>query len=410
MSGHLAVAWGNARHFRRQTGVLVLFSLCAMLLAVVGLFPGHGLGEGLTAAVRPFDLLVGRGGSQQMVISTVFLQDYPAGNLPYRLVEELRADPRVESAVPLAFGDSHRGYRLIGTEAGIFSWKAARGDPEPWLGFAEGRSFSPGGREAVLGARAARDLGLKIGDLVVSAHGMAPGGDEHEDSPYRVTGILASCRGPYDRAILVDIESVWEAHGIPADPGEGSDRRQATVVMVKPAGYVEAYQLAAEFSGRPDADLVFPAQAILRLLSLLGQADWLFRAVGLAACLLGSAILLLSLYWSGLAREREMETLRLLGAERGDLALIRFWEGVIAVLPGLIAGSLLGHGLLRLAAGALESETSLHAATGYSLADLLLFSPPLLACLAAGGLAAARLARKSGFAPPESAAPPRPSP
>ncbi|MDR2391285.1 MAG: ABC transporter permease, partial [Planctomycetota bacterium] len=306
MTIHLKTAWRNILYSRRQTIAVSLLALFAMALMSIASFLGRNLREGLTAAVEPFDMLVGRGGSYQMVLNTVFLQDYPAGNIPYRLVGELNGDPRIRRAIPLAFGDNHRGYRIVGTDVSIFSHFAANADRGPWLRFVRGAPFSPGSREAVVGSGTAADLGLKIGDSLVSSHGFVPGGEEHEQTPYVVSGILASCRGPYDRAIFVDIRSIWEAHGLHGDhdgetekisgrdDGDGHPEeneaapndeggREVTAIMVKPAGFAGAYQLYAEFNSRRDADLVFPAQVVVRLLSILGQADWLLQAIGYAA-------------------------------------------------------------------------------------------------------------------------------
>lgn len=92
-------------------------------------------------------------------------------------------------------------------------WKGASevpGEPHPWLVPVQGRSFvGPG--EAVLGADTARLTGLKVGDVFQSSHGFIAKGKAH-NHPYRVVGILAPVHGPYDKAILVPLEDIWEAH------------------------------------------------------------------------------------------------------------------------------------------------------------------------------------------------------
>ena len=83
----------------------------------------EGIHEGLTKATEPFSLLVSSPGSQyQLVLTSVFLQDRPLPNLPYEEVDALSGQKNLVSfALPLAFGDSYGGYRVVGTTGGIFA-------------------------------------------------------------------------------------------------------------------------------------------------------------------------------------------------------------------------------------------------------------------------------------------------
>ncbi|MDR1519436.1 MAG: ABC transporter permease [Planctomycetota bacterium] len=383
------VAWRSLCHNRRQALALFLLSGCAMALLLTAAFLGDGLRSGLISAVEPFDLLVGSGGSYQMVVNTVFLQDYPSGNVPYELVEKLRGDARVAAAAPLAFGDNYRGYRLVGTERELFRLPAA--GREAWLRLDSGRIFSDSGREAVLGARAARELGLKLGDEIYSAHGLIEDEKAERHASYRVCGILKPCRGPYDRAIFVPLTAVWAGHGIKEDDSEDEDghdeedehvhRRETTAIMVKPAGYAEAYQLFVDFPRGQGAEMVFPSQVAARLLSILGQAEWVFKAVGGAAGLLAAAIVFLVLYWSVCARADELRILGLLGVEKGDRMLMVLLEGLFVVVPGIVAGFMVGRLVLFGLADVIGDRTGLTVASGAAP-----FDAALAAMLAAAGL------------------------
>ena len=387
MRMRLRIAWRSLWHNRRQALAVFLLSACAMTLLLVAAFLGDGLRSGLVSAVEPFDLLVGSGGSYQMVVNTVFLQDYPAGNVPYELVETLRSDARVATAIPLAFGDNYHGYRIVGTEGELFRTPAD--GREAWLSVAQGRIFSGSGREAVVGSRAARELGLKLGDEITSAHGLIEDQKAERHASYQVCGILKPCRGPYDRAIFVPLAAVWAGHGIhEEDSGDGHDEedehdhhRQITAIMVKPAGYAEAYQLFADFPRGKGAEMVFPSQVVVRLLAILGQAEWVFTAVGGAAGLLAAAIVFLVLYWSVCARSNELRILGLLGAEKRERLLMVLLEGMFAVVPGIAAGFLAGHLILFGLAEVIGERAGLAVASGASPFDLA-----LAVCLAAVGL------------------------
>jgi hypothetical protein len=66
--------------------------------------------------------------------------------------------------------------------------------------------------EAVLGATAAKAMGIQVGQTFVGTHGLGAGGHPHGDSVYTVVGILAPGGSVLDRLILTDTASVWKVH------------------------------------------------------------------------------------------------------------------------------------------------------------------------------------------------------
>lgn len=151
-------------------GLLILLTAVACALPVFVIQMAGGLYQGLNRAAAPFPILAGAKGSPyQLVLNTVFLRDRPIGNIPYGEVDDLRQSGKADRVLPLAFGDSYRGFRLCGTEPEIFSY-VVPGEHKPWLRPARGRSFAGTG-EAVLGAETARLTGLQVGDVFQSSHG-----------------------------------------------------------------------------------------------------------------------------------------------------------------------------------------------------------------------------------------------
>lgn len=178
------------------------------------------------------------------------MRDRPIGNIPYGEVDDLRQSGKADRVLPLAFGDSYRGFRLCGTEPEIFSY-VVPGEHKPWLRPARGRSFAGTG-EAVLGAETARLTGLQVGDVFQSRHGFIGKGKAHHH-PYRVVGILAPVQGPYDKAILVPLKDIWEAHaghGAALVPGQ---KGEVTAILVRPKGYGQAMALLAAWQRKKAA-------------------------------------------------------------------------------------------------------------------------------------------------------------
>ncbi|MDR1652031.1 MAG: ABC transporter permease, partial [Synergistaceae bacterium] len=341
-----------------QTFSVIAVTAFSAALAVALFVAVQGLRAGLVKAVEPFDLIAGAKGSPyQMVLNTVFLQDSPAGNISWGSYEELRRDSRVGLAVPLAFGDNYRGYPVVGTTRDILSVRPAASAP-PWIELGEGR-WAEETFEAVIGSKVSSESGLAIGDSFRTSHGITAG-IEH-DADFRVVGIARNAGGPYDRAVFVTLESIWEEHhhenegededgGEPHEGDEG-EYGEITAVMVRPVSYTDAYSLAVSFQSDDEAQIVFPAQTVIRLFSMMGRGEAFLSAVvyAVVACALLSTVLVL--YWAAAARRRERVLLRILGTPESTLIFISWLEGALLVFSGAVLGELLG----RLGAAALFS-------------------------------------------------------
>ena len=329
-----------------QTAAAVTLLALSSALAVMLFLLTQGLRDGLIRAVEPFDLIVGAKGSPyQLVLNTVMLRDVPIGNIKWSDHVALSDDARTDFSVPLAFGDNYRGYPVVGTQDGIL--RIRRGASErQWLEVAEGRWFEAE-FEAVLGAQAAAESKLRIGDSFRTSHGVVRG-DEHE-ALFKVVGIAARVFGPYDRAIFVSIESIWENHAVhdhdhtdDDDGHEAHDDSEVTAVLVRPATYPDAYSLAVSFRNNAEKQLVFPAQTATRLFSLVGSGERFLSVVVYSVVVCSILTALLVLYWSNRDRRREKALLGALGASRGALALISWLEGTFTLAIGALAGELIG--------------------------------------------------------------------
>ena len=208
----LKLGWRLICHKPLQSIFLVVLMALSVALSVLVFSLGQGIHQGLVRATEPFSLLVGaKGSSNQLVLNSVFLQDQPIGNIPYTEVDKLRANTKmVKAAVPLAFGDNYAGYRIVGTESAIFDVKVSQTMPE-WLRVVEGRKFEKP-FEVVIGRDVAKQANLQIGSKFHSIHGVSAKGKAHDHQDYTVVGILDDVGGPYNQAILTDIESIWLAH------------------------------------------------------------------------------------------------------------------------------------------------------------------------------------------------------
>ncbi|MEX2643360.1 MAG: ABC transporter permease, partial [Acetobacterales bacterium] len=120
------------------------------------------------------DLIVGaRSGSVQLLLYSVFRIGNATNNITWESYRDIAARPEVAWTIPLSLGDSHRGFRVLGTDAGYFQHYRYGGDRR--LRLAEGKPFDDL-FDAVLGAEVAESLGYSLGDPIVVAHGIGAAG------------------------------------------------------------------------------------------------------------------------------------------------------------------------------------------------------------------------------------------
>jgi putative ABC transport system permease protein len=293
------------------------------------------------------DMVVGAKGSPlQLVLAGVYHLDVPPGNVPLAALQSLRANRLVAQAIPLALGDSLRGYRIVGTEQDFLALHRAT--------IADGRIFGAP-MEAVLGATVARATGLRTGSQFVGSHGLAPGGPEHEDDRYTVTGVLAPTGGVIDRLVLTPVESVWFVHeGEPEDDAERrilEAERELTMVLVRYATPLAAASLPRTINATPQLQAASPAFESARLFQLVGIGIDGIRAFGWLLLGMAALSIFVALVQALSDRQRELALMRLLGAAPSRLFALLLIEGMVLTALGVALGLAAGHLGLSLAGG-----------------------------------------------------------
>lgn len=197
---------------RAFTSLLTVASIALSVTLLVGIeHVRSGVRESFAGTIRGVDLIVGaRGGTLQILLSTVFGIGAPSGAVSWETYERWSQHPAVSWTIPYALGDSHRGYRVIGTTNAFYERYRYRQD---------GRvTFATGGPAAaetdvVIGAEVAERLRYGVGDPIVVTHGLQGGGiSDHEAHPFTIVGVLNRTFTPIDRAIYVTLEGLEAMH------------------------------------------------------------------------------------------------------------------------------------------------------------------------------------------------------
>ena len=361
----LALAYLRDRSLTTALNI-VLLGLAVATLAILLLFSAQ-FTDRIERDARGIDLVVGAKGSPlQLILSSIYQIDAPTGNIPLDSIETLKRDPSVARVVPLAMGDSFRGYRIVGTEQTYLDLYGAK--------IAEGRLFAQSG-DALLGATVARELRAGVGQRFVGSHGFGSGEGVtgHDEHPFKTVGILAPTGTVVDRLILTPIESVWDVHGIAHDHEEehgveagghrgehghdagaeehdealigaaGTLEPEITALLVSYRSALGAVRVPSFVNRQTNMQAAVPAQETARLLSLFGAAiegarifAWLLAATG------GLAIFV-ALFNAARAREADLALLRVMGASRGAIFGTILLEGLLTAAAGALLGLITAH-------------------------------------------------------------------
>jgi putative ABC transport system permease protein len=364
--------WPMARALlRRNRGINLL--LAGLMALSVGLGTAltsqeRALREGSARAADPFDVIVAAPGDRiSMLLAAVYLQPTDAPLLGGAALARLQGDARIGLLAPIAFGDSMDGAPVVGSTAGFVTHLGA---------MAAGRVFAAED-EAVAGALSP----LQVGDHFTPTHG--DGADEdagaHDGHSFQITGKMAPTGSPWDRALIVPIEAVWEVHGLatghaPDAPGIGPPFDPAYFPGT-PAFLVSAktmwgnYALVNDY-GTETTMAFFPGAELARLHGLLGDVRRLMSLMaGLAQALVAAGAL------AGLAALARLfaprfALMRALGAPR-RFTLAVMWSYAAALIgAGATGGLALGWGASFIAARIVTAETEIAVTPGLGWPEL----------------------------------------
>lgn len=317
---------------------------------------GSQVERALQRDLAGIDLVVGAKGSpMQLILSGVFHLDVPTGNVPLAAVDLLREHPLVGRVVPLALGDSLRGFRIVGTSTEYLDLYRAK--------LAQGRAWSAP-LEAVLGDQVARELGLRPGERFAGSHGLGREGEAHENTPYTVVGQLLRCNCVLDRLVLTGVDSVWTVHEQAQAQDERDlqalrEEREVTMMLVTYKSPLAAVTLPRWVNAQDALQSAAPAVESARLFRMIGVGVDVLRGFAVLLLLVGGVSVFIALLHAVRDREPDLAMMRMLGAPPWRLALLVGGEALWLAALGLAAGLAIGHGLTHLLGLMLARDRSL---------------------------------------------------
>ncbi|MBO6896986.1 MAG: ABC transporter permease [Shimia sp.] len=350
--------------FKSLVSRLLTVSLTVFAIALsVALFLGvekvrTGAKTSFADTISGTDLIVGaRSGGVQLLLYSVFRVGNATNNVTWQSYQDIAAHKDVDWIVPLSLGDSHKGFRVLGTTAAFFDRYKYRGGRD--VSFAEGQAFDDL-FDAVVGADVAAELGYALGDEIVVAHGVASF-TEHDDKPFAISGVLQKTGTPVDRTVFVSLEAIeaihidWQGGGRSQNTISADEVRQmeltpkaVTAALVGVSSRLKIFGVQRWVNDYPEEPLlaILPGVALSELWSLIGVAET--ALVGVSVMVVVTALLgMVAMIFSGLnERRREMALLRAIGArprtifglltlEAALMSLVAVFLGVALLYTGL---------------------------------------------------------------------------
>lgn len=347
----VSVAWHSLLS-RKYTALLALISVAISVFVLLGVeHIRHEAKESFGKTVSGVDLIIGaRTGQLNLLLYSVFHIGNPANNMAWQSYRELAGDSKVAWAIPISLGDSHRGYRVVGTTAEFFT-RFRYGD-DAMLGFIEGKAFTQV-FDAVLGADVARKLNYRVGDKIVLAHGLGQTGFSlHDDHSFEITGILRPTGTPADQAVYVSLQGVeaihlnWRQGAKRSDnklDGEGIETsnlvpQSITAVMVGLQSKMTTFQMQRQVSRYAKEPLlaIMPGVALTELWQMMRAMENTLQLISwlvLLSSLLGLSTMLLSTVRE---RRHEIAVMRAIGASPLFVFLIIQLEALLIAIAGIV--------------------------------------------------------------------------
>lgn len=348
---------------RRLTATLTMLAVAISVTLLLGVERVRTQArESFASTVSGTDLIVGaRSGQVNLLLYSVFRLGNPTNNVGWDAYQEIAKLRGIAWTIPLSLGDSHKGFRVLGTSGDYFKYlRYGRNQP---LQLSEGRPFiTP--FEAVLGAEVAKKLGYRLGQSIVIAHGAGNTSFSlHDNLPFNVVGILAPTGTPVDRTVHVQLAGIEAIHlgwdsgrhskSVTAEQALAQDLTPKTITafMVGLNQRILAFQLQRTINTWRSEPLmaILPGAALQELWSLMSVAETALSVIAGFVVVAGLIGMLTTLLAGLNERRRELAILRSLGARPLHLFTLLALEAAALTTAGLLVGVLLLYGAEALA-------------------------------------------------------------
>ena len=352
----LKSAWN--RRFSLGLTVLTL-AISIMLLVGVDIIRKEAKSNFINT-ISQTDLIVGaRSGPINLLLYSVFRLGDATNNVSWESYQALSQLKQVKWSVPLSLGDSHRGFRVLGTNQDYF--EHYRYATDKVLELSEGKIFD-GVFDVVLGADVARQLNYSVGQHIVVSHGLGSAGfSEHDDKPFSVVGILEKTGTPVDRTVHIPLQGITAIHidwqsgrrGVIKIDSERALKmdlqpREITAFMLGLKNRIHTFRLQRQINEYAQEPLmaIIPGTTLTNLWRTLGSFELIMLGISVMVVVAGLIGMLTTIMSSLNERRREMAVLRAIGAHPYHILVLFVLETLFLMLAAIALSLILMYGML----------------------------------------------------------------
>ncbi|MEX3072078.1 ABC transporter permease [Vibrio alginolyticus] len=374
MSAVVKLAWKSLMN-RKATALLTVLTVAISVVLLLGVERIRTQAKDSFAnTISGTDLIIGgRSGQVNLLLYSVFRIGNATNNIDWKSYQAFANHRTVDWAIPISLGDSHKGFRVMGTNHSYFE-HYKYGSKQP-LTLIEGNEFN-GLFETVLGSDVAKQLGYQIGSEIIIAHGISDVGfSRHDNLPFRVVGILAPTGTPVDKTVHVSLEAIeaihvgWES-GARLGPTPNADEikarefqpKQITAMLVGLKSRIQTFALQRQINTYPKEPLsaIMPGVALHELWGMMSVAEQALMAVSGFVVVAGLLGMLSSLLTSLQERRREMAILRAMGARPKHVFSLLISEASLLTFAGIFVGVAGLYSILALLQPIIQQSYGIH--------------------------------------------------
>lgn len=352
MSAVAKLAWKSLIN-RKATAILTIMTVAISVVLLLGVERIRTQAKDSFAnTISGTDLIIGgRSGQVNLLLYSVFRIGNATNNIDWKSYQEFANHRAVDWAIPISLGDSHKGFRVMGTNHSYF--EHYKFGSKQSLTFSEGREFNDL-FETVLGSDVAKQLGYHVGSEIIIAHGISDVGfSRHDNLPFKVVGILAPTGTPVDKTVHVSLEAIeaihvgWESGARLGPTPKAQDLKnrdfqpkQITAMLVGLKSRIQTFALQRQINTYPKEPLsaIMPGVALHELWGMMSVAEQALMAVSGFVVIAGLLGMLSSLLTSLQERRREMAILRAMGARPRHVFSLLISEASLLTAAGIVTG------------------------------------------------------------------------
>ena len=307
-----------------------------------------------TDTISQTDLIVGaRTSSVQLLLYSVFRIGNATNNITWESYEDVINKKEVAWSVPISLGDSHKGFRVMGTNNEFFKRYKFRGGQS--IELEKGNNLVDL-YDVIIGAGVAEKLNYSVGTPLIVSHGLQSFSD-HDDQPFRVSGILAKTGTPVDNTVIVSLEAIEAIHvdwstgaKIPGQITPVEEIRQMdlspkniTAALIGVNSKLQIFQLQRWINEYPEESLssILPGVALQELWRIVGVVENLLLGISVTV-IFTTLIGMTAIIFSSLnERRREMAIWRAMGASPKVVIGLLMLEALIISVMSIIVSTVM---------------------------------------------------------------------